>query len=59
MKIDKGIIKQIVLIGISGVATMALTYLEVKDTIDECRDMYREELKQLVDEHFENRANAS
>lgn len=58
MKIDKGIMS-LILMGIAGIATIAATYLDVKDTVDSCRDMYREEIKELVDEEFENRAKAS
>lgn len=58
MKIDKGIVS-LGLMVLAGIATVAATYLDVQDTLDECRDMYREEIRGMVDEELENRAKAS
>lgn len=58
MKIDKGIVS-LIFMGVAGLATVIATYLDVQDTLDTCRDMYREEIKEMVDEEFENRTKAS
>ena len=58
MKIDKGIVS-LIFMGVAGIATVIATYLDVQDTLDTCRDMYREEIKELIDEEFENRTKAS
>lgn len=58
MKINKSIVS-LIFTGIAGIATMIATYLDIRDTVDSCRDMYREEIKELVNEELENRAKTS
>ena len=42
---------------ISGICTTVASWLEIKDTIEDCKDTYREEMKELLDS--ENRSEAS
>lgn len=58
MKINKGI-ASLIFMGVAGLATVVATYLDVQDTLDTCRDMYREEIKEMFNEEFENRTKAS
>lgn len=58
MKIDKGMLALVLSIG-AGILTTIATILEVQDTIDECKDAYREEIRELVNEEFENRTETS
>ena len=58
MKINKGVLALVLTIG-AGILTTIATILEVQDTIDECKDAYREEIRELVAEEFENRAKTS
>ena len=45
--------------GVAGLATIAATYFDIQDTLDDCREMYRDEIRDMIDEEFENRAKAS
>lgn len=58
MNIDKGMLALVLTIG-AGILTTIATILEVQDTIDECRDAYREEIRELVAEEIENRTETS
>ena len=58
MKINKGVLA-IGLTILSGVLTTVATILDIQDTIDDCRDTYKQEIKSLVDEEFEKRAKTS
>lgn len=58
MKIDKGMLALVLCIG-AGILTTIATILEVQDTIDDCKDAYREEIRELVAEEFENRTETS
>ena len=58
MKINKGVLA-IGLTILSGVLTTVATILDIQDTMDDCRDTYKQEIKSLVDEEFEKRAKTS
>lgn len=58
MKISKGTIA----FGLSILATIissAATWFEVKDSIDECKEMYRDEIRAIVNEERENCTKSS
>lgn len=59
MNIDWKTVGRFALIIVSGILTTAITVFEVKDAVAECKETYHEELEKIVDERFENRANAS
>lgn len=58
MKISKSVLS-FIFMGVAGLATIAATYFDIQDTLDDCREMYRDEIRDMIDEEFENRAKAS
>lgn len=58
MKINKGLLS-IGLTVVAGIITTIAMYLDIQDTMEDCREMYRDEIRDIVDEELENRVNAS